>query len=751
MASSHSSGSALGTLRTLNTCGLEAIPESDAVVEPEDTFPQTCAESLCERASTHTVFMDINDNAVKDRMRMLEDRMERMSKELTAYRIEQEDAVDRLGQLTVSVAESTRKALQHFERMAISEIDTRCMAMERDLSQRWKIAQARGFSAACESEGRCVQSSDNAADAMHTEFDVALTDKAALGQASLSVAESSKTGLGQAGSSSIESSKTGLLQASFLAGSSSSKMSEFSLGQASSSLAESSKKSEAFSESLGKLSQSIVNHCNDLFDFADGTQRKKGTKEKEVLIDKYSAAASPRSINTPLAGSAEFLRRQDTSKKEAPSDEFSGAASPHSVNSPPGGSAKISSASGQKSPETATVVPEYPLRTPPAGSAEFSSVGGLESPETVTPASEYPSCMPLAGSEEFSSLSRAESPETATLTSEYPSHTGSFVSTRVRSRSADEMRSADAGCDHRSSMQLPTGSVSPKQLMLAQEFQRYDLQAETSSTSAKSPPFVPEPRCHGGSVVSAPCLPEGSLAQEHAPSGRVAKSSSEEIRAPVNPRVTVQPPPKHVCKASTLSSPRTPSVATRAQAQPSTCMSASCMQESLMNLLSPRLSLSPLGRGSAASASRSGALSLSGSAEKRVSQQFQFRTPPGGGHRASGSVLRKTMPPRLYVRSSGAQGEASGSNLPQASLSPSSGARSAPLSNPPVGTVAAHRVLPSGSPSQQTLASGHWTGQCQIPLTMASLSTAHVARSKLPRASMLSGPIPEVEVLAQPL
>eukprot|EP00930_Biecheleria_cincta_P020928 TRINITY_DN1561_c0_g1_i13.p1 TRINITY_DN1561_c0_g1~~TRINITY_DN1561_c0_g1_i13.p1 ORF type:complete len:668 (+),score=75.07 TRINITY_DN1561_c0_g1_i13:183-2186(+) len=667
MASSPSFGSALGTRGTLNTHGLEAIPESDAVVGPDDMLPKPCAESWCERASTDPVLMDTKDAAMKDRIRVLEDRMERLSNELVACRSEQEDAVDRLGQLTVSVAESMRKALQRFEKM----IDARCTAIERDLSRRWEKAETCGSTEACESEGHAVQSSENAVDAIHTEGDIALADKAALGQASRSLAQGSKTCLRQASSSLVESSTTGLLQASFLAESSSSKVSDSLPGQASFCLAQSSKKSAILSESLGKLSQAIEHHCKDLFDFADGTPGKQDTNKKEVPTDEFSAAASLRSRETPLAGSAGFSGREDTCK--IPTDEFSGTATPHTVSSPP------------------------------AGSAEFSSASEPESAEAATLAPECPSCTRLAGSADSSS-SRVESPKTAALTSEYPSHAGSFVSTRVRSRSTDKTISPDACCDHRFNVQLPAGPVSPNQFGIAQEFRRCDLQAEVC---------VAETRCHEEAFAAA---------RENAESGRVVKSTSTEL-LPVmisSPQVRqsqagfrVQPPPtqaltssprslRHATQAPT-SSPRSLRHAT--QAQPRTCMSALCIQESMAILPTP-----------------------------------------GGSPRASGPVSRKTMPPRLYARISGAQ--APSSNSLRTLISRSSGAWSAPLSGQIVGTVPAHLMFPSKSPSQQ----GTPVGSCEAPVSMAPLSTLpKSAGSKLPKQRMLSGPSSEVPVLLQSL
>lgn len=114
-------GDAVGSVGSfMNAPRLDAIPESDSRI------------SSAQFASTVVGDGDGDDmHACKCAIRELKD-------EIGQIRTEQSQAMDTLGQLTVTIAESLKSAMQRFEKRLMSEMDARCEALERKFSEQAK-------------------------------------------------------------------------------------------------------------------------------------------------------------------------------------------------------------------------------------------------------------------------------------------------------------------------------------------------------------------------------------------------------------------------------------------------------------------------------------------------------------------------------------------------------------------------------------------------------------------------------------
>lgn len=118
-------GDAVGSVGSfMNAPRLDAIPESDSRM------------SSAQFASTSfAVEGDADIHACQRAIRELKD-------EIGQIRTEQSQAMDTLGQLTVSIAESLKSAMQRFEKRLMSEMDLRCDALERKCSEQAKKWQS---------------------------------------------------------------------------------------------------------------------------------------------------------------------------------------------------------------------------------------------------------------------------------------------------------------------------------------------------------------------------------------------------------------------------------------------------------------------------------------------------------------------------------------------------------------------------------------------------------------------------------
>lgn len=137
-------GDAVGSVGSfMNAPRLDAIPESDSRI------------SSANFAST--VVGDGDDiHACKCAIRELKD-------EIGQIRTEQSQAMDTLGQLTVTIAESLKSAMQRFEKRLMSEMDARCEALERKFSEQAKkwsspIAASDSRAPSVEASGRSPSS-----------------------------------------------------------------------------------------------------------------------------------------------------------------------------------------------------------------------------------------------------------------------------------------------------------------------------------------------------------------------------------------------------------------------------------------------------------------------------------------------------------------------------------------------------------------------------------------------------------------
>jgi len=114
-------GDAVGSVGSfMNAPRLDAIPESDS------------------RISSAQFASPVGGDGDGDGMHACKCAIRELRDEIGQIRTEQSQAMDTLGQLTVTIAESLKSAMQRFEKRLMSEMDARCDALERKFSEQAK-------------------------------------------------------------------------------------------------------------------------------------------------------------------------------------------------------------------------------------------------------------------------------------------------------------------------------------------------------------------------------------------------------------------------------------------------------------------------------------------------------------------------------------------------------------------------------------------------------------------------------------